>query len=390
MCTDHVDDLELLRWMQHEFKSVVTKSFMRCHRYIIPSVNNNVYIVAKGDKSHFNGLTRCSNKWVCPSCSARDMSNFASDLACAIEALKSEYAAIMITATVPHIKNESFDVVYKRLHSVWRKLIARRSSKRHIDGFSRFWRDCGVKYYAYAVETTYGVNGWHPHIHALFWVKRSKLRDVALYEDDMKSRFARFVQEDWRATYNDNRVLNVSNTNTICISKDKDGNIREQLSSMYVSGWQADHEISGNVQRKASNNGHMSIYQLTVAAYNGDNDAKSALRELCKSTIGKKRHCLSNGLPAVIRLYKQTQSYIKFIAQKKSDATTEIVFYFNFEQWCVICCEEFCRGISIKSTLLRLATQPNARRCIVDYLLEFGINVEDNLAHIDRFARDIA
>lgn len=391
---DTVADVELLHWLQRNYASSLSKSILTCQKYMVPNFGGKVLVLSDGEHAHFHGLTRCRNKWICPVCSVVDMSKYANDVACAIEALKSEYAAIMVTLTVPHIRNEPLSVVYNRLQFVWKGLLRHRKSLAHKDGFSVFYRDCGIQYYTYAVEITYGVNGWHPHIHALFWVKRSQLKNVDNYVESINKRCDDLIDEDWRRTHDGRNYSDDlhqwQRKLAFYVSRDADDRVHEQTSSLYLSGWQADKEISGNVGRKASHDGHMSIYQLTVAAYNNDATAKIKLRELCEFTFKKSRHTMSNNLPAVIKLYKQTESYTRLIIEKKSAAATELVFYFSFEQWSSICCEEFCRGVPIRSTILRLATQNDARRRIMSYLSDFDINVEVSDSELERLNRLIA
>jgi hypothetical protein len=70
-------------------------------------------------------------------------------------------SALLATYTVPHTRDESLPVVLARLAGTWRryaKSAFRDVLGRHYVGAVR------------ALEVTHGVNGWHPHYHALLFV----------------------------------------------------------------------------------------------------------------------------------------------------------------------------------------------------------------------------
>lgn len=386
-------DLRLLKFLQRNFADVLSPSILHCHKFMRPTDDSRVYVNANSNHAHFSGLTECGNVWVCPVCEAKRMNKVASDVACAIEALRRDYAAIMVTFTVPHIKPMSCNEVYGLLMTTWHKFTKYRGRN---NAFSIFNREGGVKHYVRVVEVTHGVNGWHPHIHALYWVRRSALSTIGQYEEPLLRQWQKaFVLSAKQVTprFADYVADSVVTGNATCddgltFSRDSDGNVREQLSSMYVAGWQADRELTGNAHRKASSNGHRTIYQILTDAYNtGGTADKRLLREFITSMFWKRRVRKSPGLNAIIAKYKLTNSYIKFTEEKKSTLQTRTIMYFDAEQWSQICFNDFYSDINIKAKILELAVMPNGRRRIVAFLLDFDINVEGNAVILDRLER---
>jgi hypothetical protein len=98
-------------------------------------------------------------------------------------------SALLATYTVPHDRDESLSVVLARLAGTWRRYA------RHA------WRDCVGAYYignVRALEVVHGVNGWHPHYHALVFVAAGLpyLTPVAVA---LAERWSQVAGADWRA-----------------------------------------------------------------------------------------------------------------------------------------------------------------------------------------------
>jgi hypothetical protein len=98
-------------------------------------------------------------------------------------------SALLATYTVPHTRDESLPVVLARLADTWRRY-ARNA-----------WHDVLGDHYVGAVralEVTHGVNGWHPHYHALVFVAAGLpyLTPVAVA---LAERWSQVAGAEWRA-----------------------------------------------------------------------------------------------------------------------------------------------------------------------------------------------
>ena len=137
----------------------------------------------------YAGLYRCGDFWRCPSCRVTLGIRRARQIETALRAhVDAGGSALLATYTVPHTRDEALPVVLARLADTWRRYA------RHA------WRDAvGACYVGNvrALEVVHGVNGWHPHYHALIFVSPGLYLTpvcVALAE-----RWSQVAGADWRA-----------------------------------------------------------------------------------------------------------------------------------------------------------------------------------------------
>jgi hypothetical protein len=138
----------------------------------------------------YSGLYRCGDFWRCPSCRVTLGIRRARQIETALRAhVDAGGSALLATYTVPHTRDESLPVVLARLAGTWRRYA------RHA------WRDCVGAYYignVRALEVVHGVNGWHPHYHALLFV-RSGLPYLTPVAVSLAERWSQVAGADWRA-----------------------------------------------------------------------------------------------------------------------------------------------------------------------------------------------
>jgi len=138
----------------------------------------------------YSGLYRCGDFWRCPSCRVTLGIRRARQIETALRAhVDAGGSALLATYTVPHARDESLPVVLARLAGTWRRYA------RHA------WRDCVGAYYignVRALEVVHGVNGWHPHYHALVFVAAGLpyLTPVAVA---LAERWSEVAGAEWRA-----------------------------------------------------------------------------------------------------------------------------------------------------------------------------------------------
>jgi hypothetical protein len=141
-------------------------------------------------RAAYSGLYRCGDFWRCPSCRVTLGIRRARQIESALrQHVDAGGSALLATYTVPHDRDESLPVVLARLAGTWRRY-ARNA-----------WHDVLGEHYvgnARALEVVYGVNGWHPHYHALVFVSPGLpyLTPVALA---LAERWSQVAGADWRA-----------------------------------------------------------------------------------------------------------------------------------------------------------------------------------------------
>jgi hypothetical protein len=142
-------------------------------------------------RAAYSGLYRCGDFWRCPSCRVTLGIRRARQIESALRAHVVDVggSALLATYTVPHARDESLLVVLARLSDTWRRYA------KHA------WRDALGAYYVgsvRALEVVHGVNGWHPHYHALLYISPGLpyLTPVAVA---LAERWSEVAGADWRA-----------------------------------------------------------------------------------------------------------------------------------------------------------------------------------------------
>jgi hypothetical protein len=141
-------------------------------------------------RAAYSGLYRCGDFWRCPSCRVTLGIRRAHQIESALrQHVDGGGSALLATYTVPHMRDESLPVVLARLSDTWRRY-ARNA-----------WHDVLGDHYVgnvRALEVVHGVNGWHPHYHALIYVSAGLpyLTPVAVA---LSERWSRVAGAEWRA-----------------------------------------------------------------------------------------------------------------------------------------------------------------------------------------------
>jgi len=141
-------------------------------------------------RAAYSGLYRCGDFWRCPSCRVTLGIRRARQIETALRAhVDAGGSALLATYTVPHTRDESLPVVLARLAGTWRRY-ARNA-----------WHDVLGDHYVGAVralEVTHGVNGWHPHYHALIYVSAG-LPYLTPISVALSERWSEVAGAEWRA-----------------------------------------------------------------------------------------------------------------------------------------------------------------------------------------------
>lgn len=124
------------------------------------------YIPQVKNSAAWKGLALCGNNNICPTCAELRAKHNTELLNWALfEAKKRGYIPFLVTGTLKHSRSESLQSLLDHLSTAWANTHKRRA-----------WRELKkiIQYLGTvtAIETTWGkANGWHPHIHALIFIK---------------------------------------------------------------------------------------------------------------------------------------------------------------------------------------------------------------------------
>lgn len=380
--------------------------------------DTGVYVLANNSESKLFGVQTCKNSWSCPVCSARNMAKHASDIACGLDAMYKwkNKVAFMITFAIPHTARYTCKQTYEILQKTWNRFYHHGNKRNRKDEFSNFCEDLGCTERVRVTEFTHGKNGWHPHYHCLFWVDADKLQDVKKYQQSLHDKWLKIAHqmtkkvllqdfvprklppwdsEEHLIRWIDNffgqamRKCELEDFSAAHISLDKDGNVLRAESSQYICGWGADKEVTGNVRKEASHDGHYTPYQILCKAYEArqnhdiveENKWSNLYLEYARTTTKKRRLSYSPTLRQVIDKWKQTQEYIITFKKKSIENAERVgiwktVFWFNAQQWREICF--YSKKHDIVNKILELALLQDAKQKIIQFLSQYDIDVSKN------------
>lgn len=320
---------------------------------------------------------------------------------------------------------------------------AKNSQGKNLSPYGQMRAKFDIKSIVRVYEFTWGENGWHPHIHALLWTKRENFKDLLPYEDLLTDRWlhcAKYCHEklfqrakkdscpsppgssggfpqigeearmddydgdscdtariapygsarrrtlsniDLNELYADYKHRPVTGHRAVYFSKTADGQVREESSAHYISGWGADSELTRGDRKKCSKfEGHYSPYEMLVKAQAAKDEADKRFwldlyLEYVITTRGHKRVNFTPGDRKLIEKWRQTNDYIKTL---KKNLTVKVknqraVFWFNKQQWQEILCNEH-ETPDLRVRILEAAIRSPS--LVVSLLRRCGIDVSSN------------
>lgn len=376
------------------------KSLKMCGSKIVPQkgLPQNVYLISNGKNSKFVGQAMCKNPWACPVCSAYMMSKYASEIASAIEMKRAEgEMAFMVTFSVPHLRfmtcRQVTDILYETF-SYFRRTAKQKNYRKRSDGSlgfragtisKQFFDEFEVTDYVNVCEYTWGVNGWHPHFHMLMWTKKSNADKIMEWQSKLNEFWLqtakRITEKHLKNCFTDdfavdyiNRLYSKSEKDCGVYISNDNGEVRESLTSDYISGWGADKELTGNRRKEASHEGHLTPYQILEKAYYDDAEMEKLYLEFCLQITRKPVHhrvlWSKNGFKTRINNFRQSEKAREYLKKKDTENLEwKVVCYFESEQWKEIC--YFDKFAPVKANILFMAI--HAPDVMIEYLKTFDI-----------------
>ncbi len=117
--------------------------------------------------TYYGNLQVCSQVWVCPVCAAKITERRRQELQQGMARFREMGGDVaLVTLTFPHQREDDLQVMMKRLKDARNKLRGGKMA-------SRLRQDVGLVGLVRALEVTYGErNGWHPHVHELWFMEK--------------------------------------------------------------------------------------------------------------------------------------------------------------------------------------------------------------------------
>ena len=232
--------------------------------------------------AHFGGVQCCRSVWLCPVCAAKISERRRVDLAEGLDswltfATGERRRVLLVTFTLQHERSDDLSVVFGALKRARKLLVGGRAAQ-------QFGAEYSIVGMVRALELTHGQNGWHPHLHVLYFFNW----DVPIlpFEQAIKARWSDCVSAAGR----------YASWEHGCDVRFSDSDI-----SNYVAKWGKDpawttaHEMTKGVAKVARRKGRTPM-QLLSDFLEGDAAAGRLWLQYAVNLKGERQLRWSNGL----------------------------------------------------------------------------------------------
>ena len=290
-----------------------------CLRRPIPSrAGVDVFRSAAHNTAHYGGLQVCASVWACPVCSAKITERRRLELGAGTKFWRDEAGGylLLVTYTLRHNYRDNLSDVLSALLSAYERVHQ-----------ARWWMDFSDKHRIIgklrSLEVTYGDNGWHPHIHTLYFLGSGRIPRVMSFETALRERWlyqlARLGRDASWANGVDVRMT--------------DEAIAEYIAKYgKESTWTIEHEMT-KTPVKLGKAGGRTAFQLLNEYMFGDEASGRLFLQYALNFKGKSQLAWSRGLRAILRL-DQEKTDTQVANEMEEDA--QLLAQLNRDQWRVI------------------------------------------------------
>lgn len=287
------DERRLLRFaLQSAAREVLPRERVaKCLRSPIPSAGSvDIYRSAEFQTAHYGGLQVCASVWMCPVCSAKITERRRVELAGGVQFWRSEAGGflLLVTYTLRHHVGDSLEPLLAALLAAFQRMHE-----------ARWWQAFADKHRIYgkvrALEVTHGDNGWHPHIHCLYFIGSGPLPAVNAFELALKERWSYLLEKQGR---------DASWANGVDIRM-SDEDIAEYIAKYgQEPNWKIEHEMT-KTPSKIGKQGGRTAFQLLKDYSEGDSASGRLFLQYAVNFKGKSQLHWSKGLRSLLRLEKE-------------------------------------------------------------------------------------
>lgn len=264
----------------------------------------------------FSGLETCGSVWACPVCAAKIAARRAEELREVLAwATANGHTVALFTVTMRHHMGQKLADLWDAETKAWQAVTSGRRWVRDRDSY-------GVLGFVRAFEVTYGVNGWHPHLHVILVLEGAVASgDVATLGHSMFSRWkAQLHREGYDVSAN-NGGLDIKTTA---------GSVDVEL-SRYLAKSLAMEVTHGHA--KTGKNGGLTPFQIAQAVFDtGDADLLARWHEWEEVSKGRRQITWSRHLRQLAALDAE-QSDEDVAAEDLGDE--DLVLIDSADWWCI-------------------------------------------------------
>ena len=249
----------------------------------------DVYRDVDTGKARFSGLQTCGSVWSCPVCSSKISERRRLEISTAVEKwTKQGGEVLLVTLTFPHSRDDNLKDLLLKQSEASKKFKGRSAYSKHLRSFY-----C-IKGTIRSLETTCShANGWHPHLHELWFVKGR--RSIVQLRN--------YVYTAWSRACVDSGLECPSSANGVDIRSG-------DFAANYVAKWGLDYEIAKAHIKKGKGKKSKTPFQFLDEYDNGDMQAGALFREYAEAFKGKRQLFWSRGLKEFFDIEAKTDKEV--------------------------------------------------------------------------------
>lgn len=320
----------------------------KCLRQPIPGRDVDVFYAPATKSAHYGGLQICASVWLCPVCSSKISERRRVELAAGVAAWRSTepHALALVTLTLQHSRAEKLSSVLRTVKGAYSLL---RAGKWWVS----FADAAGIVGSVRALEVTHGDNGWHPHMHILFFLSSPFSLS---FSETLKARWMQCVASDGGyASY----------------AHGCDVRVADEEVSDYIAKygheptkpvWTASHEVTKSVAKQGRISGR-TAFQLLADFADGDKEAGVLFIHYAGALKGQRQLYWSRGLRELLGLAEEKSD--QDLAEEQSEVAI-ILATLTWEQWRVVL------GNDARADLLLVASSGDAS-AVRSWLVGLGV-----------------
>lgn len=285
-----------------------------CLRYVRAGQDDvRVMKNVESGKAFYKNLETCGRLWDCPVCAARIANVRRADLA---EAFTNAEALGLMpvfgTFTLSHKKYDTCEAVLDALLAAYKRMKSGKS-------WSWFANGVGLVGDIRALETTHSdANGWHAHIHAVFFVSPGDW-SLGYMEEFLKNRWQRMLEKFGAYASAEHGVIVMAGREAVADYLNKHG-----------TGWSLEDELARSSSKSARNKKGATPFGL-LAKYlenrlkEGDKQSKETrklaglFREYSAAFKGKRHLQFSRGLREKLQMGRELED-VEIVESDTEDA----------------------------------------------------------------------
>jgi len=327
------------------------KRVSKCLRW---KMAKNVKVLKSSEhkKCHYGDLMICGSVWDCPVCAGKISERRRVELTRAVEQHKEFGGSVyLITFTYSHKKHDDLQELLKKQSKAMIWFYQHRTYKEFAKRYEKQGR-------VRALEVNHGANGWHPHVHEL-WFLDLHLQDLETLKLEIFNLWVKACARFDLGTPSWDHGVDVRGGGDAASYVSKFG-LEDKKPG--TKAWGIEDEITKASSKKARL-GSRSAFQLLDDYIDGDKQSGALFSEYSKAFHGKRQLTWSRGLKAVFDLDTMTDEELATQQEDKAVILAEI----EPEQW---------------KAITRMSTPKMDNRVIVLTLAENG-GVEAMMRFID-------